>query len=131
MDFNNVNAISYLKARNLMCGELKCEQHCPFALGSGICGIEKVGHEKEAVQFVMSWTKETAGSGERAYETAPDSKATVNQKALSEALDAVENGMCRIADTRDIWQNELLYALCQTVRLLGANKLKEQHNTKN
>lgn len=38
--------------------------------------------------------------------------------ALVEALDEIENGMCRIAATRDIWQNKLIYALCQGVRLL-------------
>lgn len=37
---------------------------------------------------------------------------------LMEALDAIETGMCRIKASRDIWQNELVYALCQAVRLL-------------
>lgn len=43
---------------------------------------------------------------------------------MVEALDAIENGMCRIAETRDIWQNDLIYALCQAVRLLLIEKLK-------
>lgn len=47
--------------------------------------------------------------------------------ALIEALDEIENGMCRIAETRDIWQNNLLYALCQGVRLLLVDKLRETH----
>lgn len=37
---------------------------------------------------------------------------------LMEALDAIETGMCRVKESRDIWQNELVYALCQGVRLL-------------
>lgn len=47
-----------------------------------------------------------------------------NREQMVEALDAIENGMCRIAETRDIWQNDLIYALCQAVRLLLIEKLK-------
>lgn len=129
MELNNVSAISYLKVRNLMCENLKCGSGCPYAGDIGLCGIEGKGHEKEDVQFVMSWAEKNLDPSEYALNT-NDDKIASNRKALSEALDAVENGMCRIADTRDIWQNELLYALCQSVRLLGTDKLKELHNTK-
>ena len=44
---------------------------------------------------------------------------------LVEALDAIETGMCRIKESRDIWQNDLVYALCQGVRLLLLDELKE------
>lgn len=44
---------------------------------------------------------------------------------LIEALDAIETGMCRIKENRDIWQNDLVYALCQGVRLMLLDKLKE------
>lgn len=37
---------------------------------------------------------------------------------LIEAIDSIETGMCRIKESRDIWQNDLVYALCQAVRLL-------------
>lgn len=43
---------------------------------------------------------------------------------LIEALDAIETGMCRIKESRDIWQNEMVYALCQAVRLLLMEELK-------
>ena len=43
---------------------------------------------------------------------------------LLEALDAVETGMCRVKDSRDIWQNDLVYALCQGVRLLLTEEIK-------
>lgn len=43
---------------------------------------------------------------------------------LVEALDAIETGMCRIKESRDIWQNELVYALCQGVRLLLTEEIK-------
>lgn len=43
---------------------------------------------------------------------------------LVEALDAIETGMCRIKESRDIWQNNLVYALCQGVRLLLLKEIK-------
>lgn len=48
-----------------------------------------------------------------------------DRTAIVEALDAIEDGMCRIKESRDIWQNELVYALCQGVRLLLMEELKE------
>lgn len=47
-----------------------------------------------------------------------------DRAALVEALDEIESGMCRIAETRDIWQHQLLYALCQGVRLLLEERLR-------
>ena len=46
--------------------------------------------------------------------------------ALLEALDAIETGMCRIKESRDIWQNDLVYALCQAVRLLLTEELRKE-----
>ena len=43
---------------------------------------------------------------------------------LVEALDAIETGMCRVKESRDIWQDELVYALCQGVRLLLTEEVK-------
>lgn len=48
-----------------------------------------------------------------------------SREELMEALDAIENGMCRIKERRSIWQNSLVYALCQAVRLLLMDKIKE------
>ena len=45
---------------------------------------------------------------------------------LVEALDAIETGMCRIKESRDIWQNDLVYALCQAVRLLLTEELRKK-----
>ena len=44
---------------------------------------------------------------------------------LVEALDAIEMGMCRIKESRDIWQNDLVYALCQAVRLLLMEEIRK------
>ena len=41
-----------------------------------------------------------------------------------EALDSIETGMCRIKESRDSWQNKLVYALCQGVRLLLMKEIK-------
>ncbi len=46
------------------------------------------------------------------------------REELMEALDAIETGMCRVKESRDIWQDELVYALCQGVRLLLTEELK-------
>lgn len=48
----------------------------------------------------------------------------VRRDDLMEALDAIETGMCRIKESRDIWQNDLMYALCQAVRLLMMEEVK-------
>ena len=47
-----------------------------------------------------------------------------SRKDLIEALDAIETGMCRIKESRDIWQNELVYVLCQAVRLILMEEVK-------
>ena len=52
----------------------------------------------------------------------------MTRKSVIELLDAIENGMCKVAETKDIWQNELIYALCQGERLLLLDKLKESKN---
>lgn len=43
---------------------------------------------------------------------------------MVEALDAIETGMIKVAIDRDIWQNDLIYALCQGVRLLLEDRIK-------
>ena len=44
---------------------------------------------------------------------------------LVEALDAIETGMCRIKESREIWQNDLVYSLCQGVRLLLMDEIRK------
>lgn len=50
----------------------------------------------------------------------------MEKAAAIEALDAIENGMSKIKNDKDIWQNELVYALCQGMRLLLLDKIKEK-----
>ena len=46
--------------------------------------------------------------------------------AMLEALGEIENGRCRIKEQRSIGQNSLVDALCQAVRLLLIDKIKEK-----
>lgn len=48
-----------------------------------------------------------------------------NKESIIETLDAIEDGMCHIVESNDIWQNKLIYALCQGVRLLLLEQLKK------
>lgn len=48
-----------------------------------------------------------------------------NKNDMLEALEEIENGMIRIKEKRSIWQNSLVYALCQAVRLLLIDKIKD------
>lgn len=43
-----------------------------------------------------------------------------------EALDAVENGMIKLKQSRDIWQNDVVYAALAGVRLLLLDALKDK-----
>lgn len=49
-----------------------------------------------------------------------------DRAAIAEALDAIEDGMIHIKDSRDIWQNDLIYAMCQGVRLLLMDELRKE-----
>lgn len=43
-----------------------------------------------------------------------------------EALDAVENGMIKLGQNRDIWQNDVVYVALAGVRLLLLDALKNK-----
>lgn len=46
------------------------------------------------------------------------------REQLIECLDEIEDGMKNVKYTDDIWQNKLVYILCQAVRLLILHHLK-------
>lgn len=48
-----------------------------------------------------------------------------------EVLDSIENGMIKLGQSRDIWQNDLVYTALQGVRLLLIDALKTTEQTKN
>ena len=47
------------------------------------------------------------------------------REQIIEVLDAIENGMCKTAETSDIWQDRLIYAMCAGIRLLLIARLKQ------
>lgn len=53
------------------------------------------------------------------------------RERISEVLDAIENGMRKIAETRDIWQNDLIYAICEGERILLTARPKELRRKEN
>jgi hypothetical protein len=53
-------------------------------------------------------------------------KPPAKRGEMVEALDAIETGMTRLAMSRDIWQNNLVYTLCQGVRLLLEDRIKNR-----
>lgn len=54
----------------------------------------------------------------------------MEREAAIEALEAIENGMCRVRDSGDIWQDKLVYALCQASRLLLTDAVKQERRKK-
>lgn len=48
----------------------------------------------------------------------------MQREAAIEVIDELENGMSYIRENNDIWQNRLIYALCQGVRLLLLDAIK-------
>lgn len=49
----------------------------------------------------------------------------MQREAVIEVIDALENGMSKVAETSDIWQDRLIYTLCQGVRLLLLDSIKK------
>lgn len=47
------------------------------------------------------------------------------REQMVEALNEIEDGMCQVKIEQDIWQNRLIYALCQGVRLLLIRAIKK------
>lgn len=45
---------------------------------------------------------------------------------MIECMSAIEDGMSRTAQHRDIWQNELIYWLCKAVYLLLDKAVKDR-----
>jgi len=43
---------------------------------------------------------------------------------MIECMEAMEQGMCRVDQSREIWQNDLIWWLCKAVYLLLENRVK-------
>lgn len=53
----------------------------------------------------------------------------MNRSDALEVLDAVENGMIKLGQSREIWQNDLVYTALQGVRLLMLDAIKKRPET--
>lgn len=100
---------------------------CPWDCvnGSCICSImhaaaDAIDNQRTHIQALIK-----ANDAHREM-VAQAPKPQTNRGEMVEALDAIETGMTRLAMSRDIWQNELVYTLCQGVRLLLEDRIKNR-----
>lgn len=109
------------KLRKCAGGEGACDA-CPWACGTGNCvpsimraAADAIDNQRTHIQALIR-----ANDVHREMVARPAKRSD-----MVEALDAIENGMTRVAMSRDIWQNDLIYALCQGVRLLLEERVKK------
>lgn len=96
---------------------------CPWDCvnGSCICSImhaaaDAIDNQRTHIQALIK-----ANEAHREMVARPAKRSD-----MVEALDAIETGMTKVAIDRDIWQNELIYVLCQGVRLLLEDRIKNR-----
>lgn len=95
---------------------------CPWDCGDGscICAImhaaaDAIDNQRTHIQALIK-----ANEAHREMVARPAKRSD-----MVEALDAIETGMTKVAIERDIWQNDLIYVLCQGVRLLLEERVKK------
>lgn len=95
---------------------------CPWACGDGSCirsimraAADAIDNQRKHIQALIR-----ANDAHREMVARPAKRSD-----MVEALDAIESGMTRVAMSRDIWQNDLIYALCQGVRLLLEERVRK------
>lgn len=109
------------KLRKCADGNGACDA-CPWACGTGNCvpsimhaAADAIDNQRTHIQALIK-----ANEAHREMVARPAKRSD-----MVEALDAIENGMTRVAMARDIWQNDLIYALCQGVRLLLEERVRK------
>lgn len=95
---------------------------CPWACGDGSCirsimraAADAIDNQRTHIQALIK-----ANEAHREMVARPAKRSD-----MVEALDAIETGMTKVAIDRDIWQNDLIYVLCQGVRLLLEERVKK------
>lgn len=95
---------------------------CPWACGDGSCirsimhaAADALDNQRTHIQALIK-----ANEAHREMVARPAKRSD-----MVEALDAIETGMTKVAIDRDIWQNDLIYVLCQGVRLLLEERVKK------
>lgn len=95
---------------------------CPWACGDSSCirsimraAADAIDDQHAHIQALIK-----ANEAHREMVARPAKRSD-----MVEALDAIETGMTKVAIDRDIWQNDLIYVLCQGVRLLLEDRVRK------
>lgn len=101
-----------------------CPRTCPYAdtRKDGSCirqlcqdAADAIDNQRTHIQALIK-----ANEAHREMVASPAKRSD-----MVEALDAIETGMTKVAIDRDIWQNDLIYVLCQGVRLLLEERVRK------
>lgn len=95
---------------------------CPWACGDGSCirsimhaAADAIDNQHAHIQALIK-----ANEAHREMVARPAKRSD-----MVDAMDAIETGMTKVAIERDIWQNDLIYVLCQGVRLLLEERVRK------
>ena len=111
------------KLRNCVYGD-RCGS-CPYKCGGGVVDFSCINSLMYAAADAIDNQHAHIQSLIKANEAHREMVARPAKRSdMVEALDAIETGMTKVAIDRDIWQNDLIYVLCQGVRLLLEDRIK-------
>ena len=113
------------KLRNCVYGG-RCGS-CPYKCGEGIADFSCINSLMYAASDAIDTQHAHIQALIKANEAHREMVARPAKRSdMVEALDAIETGMTKVAIDRDIWQNDLIYVLCQGVRLLLEDRIKNR-----
>ena len=100
---------------------------CPYKCGEGIADFSCINSLLYAAADAIDTQHAHIQALIKANEAHREMVARPAKRSdMVEALDAIETGMTKVAIDRDIWQNDLIYVLCQGVRLLLEDRIKNR-----
>ena len=100
---------------------------CPYKCGEGIADFSCINSLMYAAADAIDNQHAHIQALIKANEAHREMVARPAKRSdMVEALDAIETGMTKVAIDRDIWQNDLIYVLCQGVRLLLEDRIKNR-----
>lgn len=100
---------------------------CPYKCGGGIADFSCINSLLYAAADAIDNQHAHIQALIKANEAHREMVASPAKRSdMVEALDAIETGMTKVAIDRDIWQNDLIYVLCQGVRLLLEDRIKNR-----
>lgn len=99
---------------------------CPWDCVNGSCICSIMHAAADAIDNQRTHIKALIKANDAHREMmAQTPKPPAKRGEMVEALDDIETGMTRLAMSRDIWQNDLVYTLCQGVRLLLEDRVRK------